>query len=319
MWPVRLLWDWLYSRRAVAELPPGDLVITNSVFAPMHLRRQSTKGAIYVHVGRFPKRQVRWYRHAARLQAPSSPVAAAIAAIVPECASRIVTIPYPLPPGMAIAGEAEARSASQDRPKVIVYAGRIHPQKGIGLLIDAFARFGRTEIGREWRLRLVGPQEMALGGGGEAFVAALKERARDVSERIQWVGFLADPDELRKELRGAGAFVYPSIDEGGETFGVGPLEAMAQARPVVVSALECFGDFLRDGENGLVFDHRASDPAGALAARLTELASDPDRAAALGFAAWRTSTEYSAPSIAARFLADFEAILQVKRDVGLKP
>src|SRR5437868_7628952 len=40
------------------------------------------------------------------------------------------------------------------------------------------------------------------------------------------------------------------------SFGLAPLEAMADGCAVLVSNLDCFHDFIRDGETGFIFDHR---------------------------------------------------------------
>lgn len=60
-------------------------------------------------------------------------------------------------------------------------------------------------------------------------------------------------------------YCYPSLADKGETFGVAPLEAMGLGIPTVVSALECFSDFLKDKESGLIFDHHSQDAVSRLA------------------------------------------------------
>ncbi|HEX8678934.1 MAG TPA: glycosyltransferase, partial [Chthoniobacterales bacterium] len=79
--PASLLWlkilDLIYSWRVRSTLEPADLIVTNTFWLPI-LLRNARYGALYVHVARFPKRQMRLYRHAARLQTPSNDVARAI-------------------------------------------------------------------------------------------------------------------------------------------------------------------------------------------------------------------------------------------------
>jgi glycosyltransferase involved in cell wall biosynthesis len=83
---------------------------------------------------------------------------------------------------------------------------------------------------------------------------------------------------------------------------------MAAGCAPVVSALGCFQDFIRAGENGLVFDHRAADPAGELARALARLATTPALRERLRTAAWSTARDYTLAGIAARMLEDFQAI-----------
>jgi glycosyltransferase involved in cell wall biosynthesis len=84
---------------------------------------------------------------------------------------------------------------------------------------------------------------------------------------------------------------------------------MAAGAPAVVSALDCFCDFLRDGENGVVFDHRAPDAAARLAEALAALATDPARRVRLAEAAWQTSARFRVEEVATRYLDDFESLL----------
>ncbi len=305
LWPTRLALDWLYAKRAVRALPQADVVVTHSVFAPIFAARRPGTGAVYVHVGRYPKAQVRWYGGAARLQAPSSPVAAAITRILGGDSTRVRTIPYPLDDVML---SVDADPTVSNRPRRIVFAGRIHPQKGIGLLLAAFARFAATNAGREWKLRLVGPEDIPHGGGGAEYSAELRALASPVREKVEWAGFEADPQALREELRQAAIFVYPSLDESGETFGLAVLEAMAQACPVIVSGLACFGDFVEDGRNARRFDHRAEDPVAELTAILDSLATNPMESATLASNARATALQYGPERIAALFLDDFRSL-----------
>ena len=46
--------------------------------------------------------------------------------------------------------------------------------------------------------------------------------------------------------------------EKGEAMPVAPLEAMANGCVPLVSKLDCFRDYISDGTNGFVFDHRGS-------------------------------------------------------------
>ena len=163
--PRSLVWlkflDLIYSRRTMSILPPADIIITNTFWLPF-LLRNSTRGKIYVDVGRYPKGQVRFYGKAARLHAPSRAIAEKIREEAPRLADKVGTIPYPLtrsiitsPPPLEL------------RPKNILYVGRVHPEKGVHVLVEAFASGARSAFA-DWRLMIVGPTETKLGGGGEA-------------------------------------------------------------------------------------------------------------------------------------------------------
>jgi glycosyltransferase involved in cell wall biosynthesis len=98
------------------------------------------------------------------------------------------------------------------------------------------------------------------------------------------------------------------LAEKGEAFGLAPLEAMAQGCAVLVSNLDCFGDFVRDGETGFVFDHRASNPADALAEKLEQLIVDQASLGPVAEAGYRKSAEYSVETVADQFLTDFDSL-----------
>jgi glycosyltransferase involved in cell wall biosynthesis len=309
LWPTRVARDFLYSRRVRAVLPEADVVVTNTFCLPALLPRTGRHGALFVHVGRFPRAQMRLYRHAARLQAPSSVVAQALAERMPGCDDRICTIPYSLDETMRLASAGEFAEAELQREKRIVFAGRIHPQKGLDLLIDAFTRFSKKPAGQGWRLQIIGPDDPKLGGGGTGYREDLGRRAPNAD--IEWTGFVRDPSELRRHLVRAGVFVYPSVDETGESFGLAALEAMGCGCPVIVSDLACFRDFVVPDVTGFIFNHRATDPADRLAELFGRLAGSPTQRSSVARNGWDKTEEFLLPAVATRFLAEFERITVV--------
>ncbi|MDD5351542.1 MAG: glycosyltransferase family 4 protein, partial [Chthoniobacteraceae bacterium] len=192
--------------------------------------------------------------------------------------------------------------------KALLYVGRIHPEKGIGLLLDAFAALPAAR--REgWRLVLVGPAEAKYGGGGEGYFDRVRRRAEPLGSQVEWVGPVFDAARLHAYYRKAALFVYPSLAEKGETFGLAPLEAMAQGCPALVSALACFRDFIDPGVNGFVFDHRAADPVRALAGLLDALMEDGVGRERAGAHALRTTEAFSLECVAGQYLDDFASLV----------
>jgi glycosyltransferase involved in cell wall biosynthesis len=78
----------------------------------------------------------------------------------------------------------------------------------------------------------------------------------------------------------------------------------------IVSDLACFRDFITPGLNGLVFNHRAADPAVHLAQEILALASDPERRAALAEAALAVRQSHHPATIARQFGECFETLIQ---------
>ncbi len=296
--------DALYALRARRALPAADIVVTNTIFLPVFIRSPRV-GKLCVHVARFPKGQMRLYRHADRLQTVSEAVAQAIAAELPAVAHKVKVIPPYLssdPPPLI--------SDALDAPREpwVLYLGRVHPEKGLDLLMRAFGDFIAKTPDTPWRLKIIGPVSAKMGGGGDEYKAKLDAISASFRDRVDWMGFVSD-DELNATCRRAAVFVYPSLAEKGESFGLAPLEAMAQGCPAIVSDLACFGDFLEDGRTGLVFDHRAADPAAALSAQLLRLARDPALGRRFAREGYATAREFTRERVARMYLEDFETLL----------
>jgi glycosyltransferase involved in cell wall biosynthesis len=130
-----------------------------------------------------------------------------------------------------IAGDAAAQQAafraalpSLGRRRYLLYLSRIHPKKGVDLLIDAFAR--EASAASDLDLVVAGPDQVGWRRQLEARAQAL-----GVAPRIHWPGMVAG-DVKAGAYRGCEAFVLPSHQEN---FGIVVAEAMAAARPVLIS------------------------------------------------------------------------------------
>jgi glycosyltransferase involved in cell wall biosynthesis len=155
---------------------------------------------------------------------------------------------------------------------------------------------------------IVGPTETKFGGGGSEYFSKLQQSAANAGARVNFVGPIFDPRALEDAFRSARLFVYPSLAERGESFGLAPLEAMTQGCAALVSKLDCFGDFIRDGETGFVFDHRSSDPAKSLREKMESVIGDDAVMARVAEGGHRKSAEYAPARVADLFLADFQRL-----------
>lgn len=175
----------------------------------------------------------------------------------------------------------------------VVYVGRLSPEKGVDVLIRAWAllcKDGRDAPTARPLQAPGGPGAAAprprpaltcdiVGDGPER--AALEGLADSLglSSSVRFLGALPREEALR-ELAGADLLVFPSL--WYEQFAITPLEAMALGVPVLASDVARSGTILEDGVTGRFF--RAGDPA-ALAAALRELLADPATLRRLGAAA----------------------------------
>jgi glycosyltransferase involved in cell wall biosynthesis len=300
---VNLAKDLAYSAWARARLPAADVMVTNTFWLPALLgARRGRAGKVAVHVQRMPKGQLGLYARADRFQAVSRAIAAAIARGRPHYARKTRLFPNPIdttvftPP-----------AGGRDRPpRELLYAGRVHPEKGLDVLVAAFAQLAPRYSGL--RLRLVGPWRIDQGGAGPEYLARLKAAAGGAPVEVAEAVF--DRAVFADVLRAADLFCYPSVAEQGEASPVAPVEAMATGLAPVVSALPQFRDTVADAHTGLVFDHRAPNPVAALVTVLDRLLSDSELRARLGAAAARRAAEFSYPLVADLYLADFAELIR---------
>lgn len=298
-----LLKDFFYSLDVRRRIERSDIIVTNTFWTPVLLALSGSHlGKIVVHVARFPKGQMWLYRGADVLQAISSAVAQEIVRQSPGVRKKVCVLPYPVDLNTYRPAEA---ARGYDKDLTVLYVGRIHPEKGVGLLISAFRQVMIQP--RQVRLRIVGPSAVEQGGGGEAYFHALRDAA--IGLPVDFVGPIRDPAVLALEYQRAHCFCYPSLAEKGEALGLAVLEAMATGLPVVVSDLACFRDIIESGRDGLIFDHRAAEPGLALEKSLTQILGDPDLAIQLGKNAADKAKEFEMEKIAQDYLQMFESVL----------
>ena len=123
--------------------------------------------------------------------------------------------------------KAGDKSATPVDEPYLLFLGRLHPVKGIELLIEAFAQC-RRESKRRFRLLIVGPES------DPAYSAKLKSLARllGVEHKVTFLGPVFDPQEKISLYRHAWAFCAPSQTE---VMGLVNLEAAAAQLPVVTT------------------------------------------------------------------------------------
>lgn len=305
-----LLLDALWGFRVLRALPAGDILITNTVALPAFVRRLRPRaGLLVVNLNRFPKGQVRWYGRAARIQAASGIIAATAKQQAPALAPVVRLVPNPVDCA-AFKGPPPARPAGA--PLTIGYMGRINPEKGLLTLVKAAALLAEKAGLPPWRIVLRGPTDVPRGGGGEAFVAALRAQAPALWQdgRVALAEPLFDAAALATAYRELDVFCYPTEAAEGEAHPVAVLEAMAAGQPVVATDLPCFADQLRHDHNALLVPP-ADAPA--LAAAFERLLRDPTFRAALAERARAVIWALDDEAVATQHLADYEALLHAAR------
>ena len=162
--------------------------------------------------------------------------------------------------------------------------GRISPEKGSHVLLEAFAKLALRR--EDVELHLVGkeglpPSDMLLDLDDRPRVRALAPEFRPgylariraklpeaVRPRVHFHEWL-DHDRLAEHYARADAFVFPSVWD--EPFGIPVAEAMAAGLPVVATRVGGIPEIVLDGETGLLAEAADVD---SLAAALERLADD---------------------------------------------
>ncbi len=305
---ARNLWhDFWWGVRVARALPAADVVICNLVALPVWLRLvKPAAGRVVAVVARMPKGQGRLYGRVDLLFSLSAAVTEKLLAENPRLAARIV--PFPFPIDWARHAHAAAK-ATPPAPLTIGYVGRIHPEKGLHLLLAAAARLAaRTDL-PAWRLELVGPWTVPQGGGGENYRDALvAEFGATLGSRLTFSGPEFDAEKLARRYGTMDLFCYPSLAEQGETFGVAVAEAMAAGAAAVVSGLACFRELVRDGDTGLAFDHAAPGADARLAETLARLLVDSTLRATLAARGQAHARRFDYAESARTVLADLARI-----------
>lgn len=302
----RNLWrDFLWGRRVARALPPADLVVCNTVSLPFLIAgRRRDPGRVAVVLGRMPKGQVRLYGKVDLILATSQAVADKAIRENPGAASRVSVLRQ----SIDWAGlRRHSRQAARAGPVTIAYVGRIHPEKGLELLLDAAAGLakGRHTL-PEWRLVLMGPVDVREGGGGAGYLASLQRRYQPLlADRLEFRGPSYDSEILSEVYGSIDIFCYPSLATRGEGLSVAPLEAMAAGAAPVLSRLDCYRDVIVSGVNGLQFDQSARDRVGQLEDCLFRLLNDSSLRTGIAARAQESVRRYDFESTADDLLAQF--------------
>lgn len=172
-------------------------------------------------------------------------------------ADLVTVLPTPVP-------EASFAAEDEQREPIILFVGRVTPQKGLRYLIRAMALVRRPA-------RLI-----VVGDGYEMPRIRVLSEQLGLSDRVEYAGILGR-EEVDRLYRRATVLVVPSV--WPEPWGmVGP-EAMAAGLPVVAFRSGGIPEWLVDGQTGFLVEPR--DVAG-LPARIEQLLADPSLARDLG-------------------------------------
>ncbi|MEZ4379510.1 MAG: glycosyltransferase family 4 protein [Gemmatimonadales bacterium] len=270
--PIHLRWSRKALRTLVRDLRPELIHIVGDPWTPTAETGAAAARDLkipYVLVGQAAVLTplgltARW--QARRVVGGASGLAGASKPALEVLAGAEVAVPTAIIPGLGF--EIPPPPAPRDPPPfpTIGVIGRVVPERGIGILLDALA----TLFG-EWRLLIVG-----TGPAQEDLEA--KAQRLGLSARIEWLGGLPR-HELGPIWERLDVIAAPSRTTASwvEPTGSVVLEAMAHGIGAVVSRSGALPDVV--GEGGMIVDEGDAE---ALARALSGLVSDPARCPTLG-------------------------------------
>jgi glycosyltransferase involved in cell wall biosynthesis/Ser/Thr protein kinase RdoA (MazF antagonist) len=178
-------------------------------------------------------------------------------------------------------------------PARFVFVGRLHPQKGLDTLLQAFKQL-HQQAGGALQLQLLGE-------------GPLQEELILLCEQLEIadiVHFMGQTDQVIRYLQEADIFVLPSRAEGISN---ALLEAMAVGLPVVVSQIPGNVDVIEHEKNGLLFT--VDDPHSLAKSLLTVLTQNDLREQLGRQARQRVVDHFSLSYVADRYNALYHTLL----------
>ena len=156
---------------------------------------------------------------------------------------QVVGLGVSAPPGDPVEQRKSFRDAFPQlhQRQLLLFLGRLHPKKGLDLLIEAFARV--LPLAPHLHLLIAGPDQVG-------WQATLEQQARHlgVDHAITWAGMLQG-DLKWGAFRSADLFCLPSHQEN---FGIAVAEALACGLPVAIAEPVNLAPTVRSAGAGLV-------------------------------------------------------------------
>jgi glycosyltransferase involved in cell wall biosynthesis len=198
--------------------------------------------------------------------------------------SAIIPLPVVAPANVSADTFVQRFPAAQGK-QLILYLSRIHPKKGVELLLQAFSSIASSELSALLVLAGEGPAE---------YISMLRQQVShlDLSDRVIWPGFLAGDDKAAA-FAAASVFVLPSFSEN---FGVAAAEALAAGVPTVITEDVAIAEYVRQPNAALIVQATVDAVRNGIAELLTspekrrEISLNGRRVAALRFSPDAVST-----------------------------
>lgn len=287
--------DWLVADAAIALKQAQSyrpLVVT------IHATERGRQGGIYTRLQeQIDEQERRLTEGCDRVIVCSRAMKSEIIGQWKTPSPKILVVPNGVDPARVNAGQGTPRGY-QEGHRWLLFFGRLVPEKGIDLLLQAMVEVLKTYPDVRLAVLGSGPYRKDLEGEAERL---------EITKQVSFLGFARQP-QRNLWLAYSQAALFPSRYE---PFGIAALEAMAAGVPVIAAQVGGMADFIVDEKNGLLVppDHPL-----ALADAIIRVLSDPAWAESLVEQALSDVRHYSWDQIARRTEHTYTRLLKVERD-----
>ena len=179
--------------------------------------------------------------------------------------------------------------------RYLSFCGRLNKNKGLGVLLKAFATVREKSRFRDLKL--------VIAGEGDQYNQVRELiRVLQLEDAVLLCGYV-DNFTARSIINGAVLHIVPSEHE---SFGMSAIEGMAEGKCVIASKVEGLKELINDQQTGVFCE--PNNPVD-LACRIEFLLDNPDKRERIGKKAQQKVLRYSWESVAHRTLDIYENIL----------
>ena len=181
---------------------------------------------------------------------------------------------------------------------LLVYAGRLAPEKNLAFLLQSFAGVARA---------LDHVHLLIVGGGQKQFEEETKQLAAELNldARVRFTGFISY-EKLPSYLAMCDAFVTASVTE---VHPLSVIEGMAAGLPVIGIDSPGVSDTIEDGKTGFL----TTQDLASFTAKLTRLCLDASLRKQMGEAARQASARYAIERTTKTMLEQYERLVHASR------
>jgi len=195
-----------------------------------------------------------------------------------------------------------SRFGAPEDSRLLLYAGRLAPEKNLELLVDTMELLEREAPGGF---------HLLVAGEGVQHARLEDECARRVPGAVCFLGHIADREALADLFANCDSFLHPNPRE---PFGIAPLEAMASGLPLVAPHSGGLTSYANDSNAWLV-----NPSAAAFAAAIRAIGGDRESAMARVRQARLTAERFDWERVTAGFFDLYDEIHALVQGVRTEP